>query len=300
MALRMAAVYAGIVGVTAGTGAAASLIQNYYVNYIGAPAKLKQLRALRGNIQLNDTQRFWLDSTILPVQIDPTVSIKGVAGVDPALKRRLSAVVACVHNATCGSQNYLFYGSPGTGKTLMASAMAREADIPVILVQRNTKSVWHGETEAREGALFTYARKIAPCIVFIDEIDRSNFSVQELLTNLDGFKLAGVNKPIIFIAASNHLDYIDRALRNRIPTTVKFIPPNATERLEILQRELKLANVDLAMDLQKHIASKALVGRQLHQLATGLALEMQLFPDEPKNQALVDNLLKTLPEDDGA
>ena len=46
-------------------------------------------------------------------------------------------------------KTFVFYGPPGTGKTLMASAMAREADIPVILVQRNTKSVWHGETEAR-------------------------------------------------------------------------------------------------------------------------------------------------------
>jgi transitional endoplasmic reticulum ATPase len=151
----------------------------------------------------------------------------------------------------------LLYGLPGTGKTLIAKALAHEAEVNFISVKGpEFLSKWVGESAKAVRETFRKARSAAPCIIFFDEIDaiavkRSKSSgsrvveqvVAQLLTEMDG--LEGL-KDVILIAATNRPDLLDPALlrSGRFGRHVEIPLPNKNSRIEIFKIHLKNRPVD--------------------------------------------------------
>ncbi|HSM83538.1 MAG TPA: AAA family ATPase, partial [Nodosilinea sp.] len=158
------------------------------------------------------------------------------------------------------TRGVLLVGPPGTGKTLTARSLAEDLGVNYIaIVGPEVMGKYYGEAEQRLRAIFEKAKKAAPCLVFIDEIDslapdRSKVEgevekrlVATLLGLMDGF---AQTKGVIVLAATNRPDHIDPALRRpgRFDREVQFRVPDRQGRLEILQiqtRDMPLAGVDL-------------------------------------------------------
>jgi cell division protease FtsH len=168
----------------------------------------------------------------------------------------------------------LLYGPPGTGKTLVAKAVASEAGIPFFAVSGSEfVEMYSGVGAARVRQLFKRAKEVAPCIVFIDEIDavgrarsgdghggarEGDQTLNQLLTELDGFE---VNEhPVVVIAASNRLDVLDPALKRpgRFDRHVAVDPPDRAGRLEVLRVHAR--NKALADDVDLEVLAAKTAG----------------------------------------
>ena len=153
----------------------------------------------------------------------------------------------------------LLYGKPGTGKTLIAKAIAGEANVPFISMSGSEFiEMFAGLGASRVRKLFEKARRLAPCIVFIDEIDaigsrrtsnsgaetENNQTLNQLLVEMDGF---GSEETIIVLAATNRPEMLDKALLRpgRFDRQITIPTPDLKGRLEILKihsREKKLSD----------------------------------------------------------
>lgn len=153
----------------------------------------------------------------------------------------------------------LLSGPPGNGKTLLAKAMAGEAGMSFIAVSGSDfQSSFYGGSQRRVRSLFAYARRIAPCIIFIDEIDaiaakrsenndvfskESNGTLNQLLVQMDGFNR---NDNVIVIGATNLVDMLDPAIKRpgRMDRHIEIALPDQKGRAEILKvhaRKRKMA-----------------------------------------------------------
>lgn len=143
----------------------------------------------------------------------------------------------------------LLYGKPGTGKTLIAKAIAGEADVPFISMSGSEFiEMFAGLGASRVRKLFDKARKLSPCIVFIDEIDaigsrrtsnsgaetENNQTLNQLLVEMDGFSS---EETIIILAATNRPEMLDKALLRpgRFDRQITIPTPDLKGRLEILK-----------------------------------------------------------------
>ncbi len=177
---------------------------------------------------------------------------------DPAKYRRLGAQI---------TRGVLLVGEPGTGKTLLARAVAGEANCPFFSVSGSDFiEVFVGVGASRVRDLFAEAKKKAPCIVFIDEIDaigrqrgssmgggneEREQTLNQLLTEMDGFE---INKdPIIVLAATNRPDVLDKALvrPGRFDRQIEVPVPDLISREEILKVHLKKITVVANLDVKR-------------------------------------------------
>jgi cell division protease FtsH len=160
----------------------------------------------------------------------------------------------------------LLVGAPGTGKTLLARAIAGEASVPFFSISGSDfVEMFVGVGASRVRDLFEQAKKNAPCIIFIDEIDavgrhrgaglggghdEREQTLNQLLVEMDGFE---GNEGIIIIAATNRPDVLDPALLRpgRFDRQVVVPQPDVKGRLEILEVHTRNIPVDENMDLQK-------------------------------------------------
>ena len=221
------------------------------------------------------------------------VTFKDVAGQDEA-KESLQEIIDFLHNpqkyTEIGAKlpkGALLVGSPGTGKTLLAKAVAGEADVPFFSMSGSDfVEMFVGMGASRVRDLFQQAAKVAPCIIFIDEIDavgRSRDSryggnseqeqtLNQLLGEIDGFDST---KGIVCLAATNRPEILDKALLRpgRFDRRIVVDRPNLQGRLDTLKvhtRKIKLAeDVDLNKIAQ---ATAGAVGADLANLVNEAAL----------------------------
>ena len=222
------------------------------------------------------------------------VTFKDVAGQDEA-KESLEEIIDFLHNpgryTAIGAKlpkGALLVGSPGTGKTLLAKAVAGEAGVPFFSISGSGfVEMFVGVGASRVRDLFKEAAKVAPCIIFIDEIDAigktrdSRFgggndereqTLNQLLAEMDGFD---PSKGIIVLAATNRPEVLDKALLRpgRFDRRITVDRPNLAGRLATLQvhtRGIKLAE---DVDLKKvALATAGCVGADLANLANEAAL----------------------------
>ena len=233
------------------------------------------------------------------------VTFKDVAGQDEA-KESLKEIIDFLHNpqryTDIGAKlpkGALLVGSPGTGKTLLAKAVAGEAGVPFFSMSGSDfVEMFVGMGASRVRDLFQQAAKVAPCIIFIDEIDAvgrsrdnryGNNSEQEqtlnqLLSEIDGFE---PSKGIVCLAATNRPEILDKALLRpgRFDRRIIVDNPNFQGRLDTLKvhtRKIKLAeDVDLKKIAQ---ATAGAVGADLANLVNEAALRAVRMGRKAVNQ----------------
>ena len=223
------------------------------------------------------------------------VTFADVAGQDEA-KESLVEIIDFLHNpekyTAIGAKipkGALLVGSPGTGKTLLAKAVAGEAKVPFFSISGSDfVEMFVGVGASRVRDLFAEASKVAPCIIFIDEIDTIGKSrdgsrygggndereqtLNQLLAEMDGFD---PSKGVIVLAATNRPEVLDKALLRpgRFDRRITVDRPNLAGRLATLQvhtRGIKLAE---DVDLKKvALATAGCVGADLANLANEAAL----------------------------
>ncbi len=188
-------------------------------------------------------------------------------------------------------KNILFYGLPGTGKTMLVKALANELKVPLYLVKATSLIGEHvGDASSKIHDLFKKASENAPAIIFIDEIDaialhrsfqslRGDVSeiVNSLLTEMDGIE---ENESVITIGATNNQDSLDLAVRSRFEEEIEFKLPNDNERLAILENNLKTMPLDYDLDLEKIVKlTKGLSGRDIKEKILKTSLHNALSED---------------------
>ena len=178
----------------------------------------------------------------------------------------------------------MFYGLPGTGKTMLVKALANELDVPLHLIKATTLIGDHvGDGSSKIHELFKKASEDSPCIIFIDEIDavalhrsfqslRGDVSeiVNSLLTEMDGIN---ENDSIITICATNNPSSLDYAIRSRFEEEIEFKLPDDEERLMIIENNLKTMPLDYNLDLEKIVKqTKGMSGRDIKEKILKTAL----------------------------
>ena len=221
------------------------------------------------------------------------VTFKDVAGQDEA-KESLVEIIDFLHNpqkyTEIGAKlpkGALLVGPPGTGKTLLAKAVAGEANVPFFSISGSDfVEMFVGMGAARVRDLFKEANKMAPCIVFIDEIDTIGKSrdnrmggndereqtLNQLLAELDGFD---PGKGVIVLGATNRPEVLDKALLRpgRFDRRITIDRPNLAGRLATLQVHTRKIKLGEDVDLKKiALATAGTVGADLANLVNEAAL----------------------------
>ena len=222
------------------------------------------------------------------------VNFKDVAGQDEA-KESLQEVVDFLHNpkryTDIGAKlpkGALLVGPPGTGKTLLAKAVAGEAGVPFFsLAGSDFVEIFVGVGASRVRDLFKEAQKMAPCIIFIDEIDAIGKSrdsrygggndereqtLNQLLAEMDGFD---TSKGLLILAATNRPEVLDKALLRpgRFDRRIIVDKPDLKGRLETLKVHSKDVKMDESVDLDAlALATAGLVGSDLANMINEAAI----------------------------
>ena len=221
------------------------------------------------------------------------VTFKDVAGQDEA-KESLQEIIGFLHDPSKYTEigaklpkGALLVGSPGTGKTLLAKAVAGEAKVPFFSISGSDfVEMFVGLGASRVRDLFQQAAKVAPCIIFIDEIDAVGRSrdtryggnseqeqtLNQLLAEIDGFDS---NKGIVCLAATNRPEILDKALLRpgRFDRRIIVDRPNLQGRLDTLKVHTRKIRLSEDVDLRKIAqATAGAVGADLANLVNEAAL----------------------------
>ncbi len=233
------------------------------------------------------------------------VTFKDVAGQDEA-KESLQEIIDFLHNpqkyTAIGAKlpkGALLVGSPGTGKTLLAKAVAGEADVPFFYISGSDfVEMFVGMGASRVRDLFQQAAKVAPCIIFIDEIDAVGRSrdnrygsnseqeqtLNQLLSEIDGFDSS---KGIVCLAATNRPEILDKALLRpgRFDRRIIVDRPNLQGRLDTLKVHTRKIRLSEDVDLRKIAqATAGAVGADLANLVNEAALRAVRHGRQAVNQ----------------
>ena len=226
------------------------------------------------------------------IQKDTGITFKDVAGQDEA-KESLQEVVDFLHNpgkyTTIGAKlpkGALLVGPPGTGKTLLAKAVAGEAHVPFFSLSGSEfVEMFVGASRVRD--LFEEAKKNAPCIIFIDEIDAIGKSrdshygggndereqtLNQLLAEMDGFD---TSKGLLILAATNRPEVLDPALLRpgRFDRRVIVDRPDLKGRIEILKVHARNVHLDETVDFENiALATSGAVGSDLANMINEAAI----------------------------
>jgi cell division protease FtsH len=250
---------------------------------------------MRNQKSAGSSQGFGKKKTMIDADSAKKVTFNDVAGI-PEAKEELVEIVDCLKDSSqfvsLGGKipkGVLLQGPPGTGKTLLAKAIAGEAGVPFFSISGSDfVEMFVGVGASRVRDLFEEGKKMAPCIIFIDEIDavgrsRSGSSAQggqdereqtlnALLVEMDGFQSG---ETVIIVAATNRPDVLDPALLRpgRFDRQVTILPPNKKGRKQILEVHAK--NVVMDKDVEMEIVAQytpGFTGAELANLVNESAL----------------------------
>jgi len=230
-----------------------------------------------------------------PNIISSNIRLSDIIGQENA-KSKVKVITKYLENPQDFGQwapkNVLFYGLPGTGKTMLVKALANELEVQLYLIKATSLIGDHvGDSASKIHDLFKKASENSPSIIFIDEIDaialhrsfqslRGDVSeiVNSLLTEMDGII---ENKSVITIAATNNPTSLDYAVRSRFEEEIEFKLPTDNERMEILENNLKTMPIEYDLDLNKIVkVTKGLSGRDLKEKILKTALHNAIANDE--------------------
>ncbi len=223
------------------------------------------------------------------------VSFDDVVGQEKA-KRKVKIVEKYLEDpegfGRWAPHNILFYGVSGTGKTMIAKALSAKTGVPMLAVKSTSLiGEFVGEGARQIHSLYEKAEEMAPCIIFIDELDaialdrryqdlRGDVSemVNSLLTEMDGLSS---HLGICTIAATNQIEVLDASVRSRFEEEIEFNLPDKNERLQILENNartlpLKMENVDLAEIARQ---TEGFSGRDLVEKVLKVALHHALMDE---------------------
>jgi len=203
-------------------------------------------------------------------------------------------------------RNILFYGVPGTGKTMLAKSLANELKVPLYLVKATTLIGDHvGDGAGKIHELFEVALKTSPSVIFIDEIDavglhrqfqslRGDVSevVNALLTEMDGIR---DNEGVITIAATNNPQQLDYAIRSRFEDEFEFKIPDEKERKIMLKQFIDTMPCKVKVSIEKLAKiSEGMSGRDIKEKLLKSALHKALYEDKEEISMIhFNNALKS-------
>lgn len=243
----------------------------------GGKAKLHRRlgRAQRPVFRMTHYEEIIAGDIVDPQDID--VSFADIGGLEHQKRDIYDLVVlplknpeffAARGNLLAAPKGILLYGKPGTGKTMLAKAIARESGAFFIDLKISTiMSKWFGESQKLVRAAFSLARKLAPCIIFIDEVDsfmgkRGGASdptfasmKTEFLALWDGFTDVSSTTSggfgVIVMGATNRPGDVDPAFLRRMPRTFEIGLPDRHQREQILRINLRTESVERAFDFHQ-------------------------------------------------
>ena len=254
----------------------------------------KMMAKMGGGAAGNPFMQFGKSNAKIYVESTTGITFQDVAGEDEA-KELLTEIVDFLHNpqkyteigAVC-PKGALLVGPPGTGKTLLAKAVAGEANVPFFSISGSEfVEMFVGVGASRVRDLFEEAKKNAPCIVFIDEIDAIGKSrdsrygggndereqtLNQLLAEMDGFD---TSKGLLILAATNRPEVLDKALLRpgRFDRRIIVDKPDLKGRLETLKVHSKDVLMDETVDLDAlALATAGLVGSDLANMINEAAI----------------------------
>ncbi len=221
----------------------------------------------------------------------PKVDFDEIIGHQQA-KEKCKIITNYLKDPDCFSEwaprSVLFYGVPGTGKTMTARALASETNSSIFAISSTELIGIHvGDASRRISNLFKEARTNAPCIIFLDELDaigldrsfqniRGDVSevVTALLQQMDGIT---VNKGVVTIGSTNAPKLLDRAIRSRFEDEIEFKLPTLEDRIKILEMYIGKLPLPIDVNIQKlAVATEDFSGRDLKEKLLKSALHQTL------------------------
>ncbi len=234
------------------------------------------------NSEIGKNTRFIIqdyETSVVP-EIRSDITFEDVIGQERA-KQKCKIIEKYLSNplkfGRWAPKNILFYGPSGTGKTMMAKALANSVKAPLLPIRATTLiGEYVGDGARQIHRLYDKAEELAPCIVFIDEFDAIALSrsyqeirgdvteiVNALLTEMDGIN---DREGICTIAVTNMCDSIDPAIRSRFEEEIEFTLPNEQERYQMLKQYISTFPIKIEKDVNlKKIArlTKGFSGRDI-------------------------------------
>lgn len=220
--------------------------------------------------------------TLLSDAQRPSIKFDDVIGAESA-KEELKYFIKYLKNpkeflinGSKPPKGVLLYGPPGTGKTMLAEAMAGEADVHFIKAAASDfASKWVGESEGNIRSIFKKAKTYAPAIIFIDEIDaigkqrtgadpHREAMLNTLLTEMQGFDSSDQSKPVFVLAATNYgarsgegIGALDEALVRRFDNKIKVDLPNEKERALYITKQVEKKKGEVSEEVILNVAQRS-------------------------------------------
>ncbi|XP_047992015.1 outer mitochondrial transmembrane helix translocase isoform X1 [Leguminivora glycinivorella] len=241
--------------------------------------------------KLSDHEMIIASQLVVPDEIN--VNWKDIAGLDALIQELRETVILPIQKRdlfadsrlTQPPKGVLLHGPPGCGKTLIAKATAKEANMSFINLDVSLLTdKWYGETQKLAAAVFSLAVKLQPCIVFIDEIESflrtrtqhdheaTAMMKTQFMSLWDGL-ITDNNCTVIIMGATNRPQDLDKAIQRRMPAAFHVPMPNESQRETILKLILRDEPVAPSIDFRRlAAATEGFSGSDLHELCRQAAV----------------------------